>query len=206
MDYNGIKMVLLQRDLAKSDAIQVLKRCIEADDFFASSCNTGSYETMLTLPLTSNALSAMSNFPAQMKIVCDGLRYRFAAATLQAAPLFKGHCEPVELYCRWMQILPNSHPDPHGQKNSIMDVIRAFKRNRCGKLGIAFDGDGDRPSGSMQRWRKSFIRIANSCCSLLKFSAAPGGEIISCRFTQQFIRTGFVDHGGKPSLYKPAMH
>jgi len=137
-DYNGIKMVLQGETLAL-DAIQVLKRRIEADDF-SHSATPGSYETRDIKAAYIERIVSDVKLSRPMKIVMDCGN---GSPAIIAAPLFKAlGCELVELYCEVDGNFPNHHPDPSRPEN-LQDVIRALKETDA-ELGIAFDGDGDR--------------------------------------------------------------
>ena len=195
-DYNGIKMVLQGETLAL-DAIQVLKRRIEADDFSLSAV-TGSYETREIADAYIARIVGDVKLSRPMKIVMDCGN---GSPAIIAAPLFKAlGCELVELYCDVDGNFPNHHPDPSRPEN-LQDVIRALKETDA-ELGIAFDGDGDRlgvvtKDGEIIYPDRQLMLFAADV-----LSRVPGGEIIfdvkSSRNLFKWIR----DHGGKPSLYK----
>ncbi len=195
-DYNGIKMVLQGETLAL-DAIQVLKRRIEADDFSLATA-PGSYETRDIKAAYVERIVSDVKLARPIKIVMDCGN---GSPAIIAAPLFKAlGCELVELYCEVDGNFPNHHPDPSRPEN-LQDVIRALKETDA-ELGIAFDGDGDRlgvvtKDGEIIYPDRQLMLFAADV-----LSRVPGGEIIfdvkSSRNLFKWIR----DHGGKPSLYK----
>jgi phosphomannomutase / phosphoglucomutase len=195
-DYNGIKMVVQGETLAL-DAIQSLKRAIEADDFTKSAA-PGTYETRDISDVYVNRIVGDAKLSRKMKVVIDCGNGSPGAI---APRLFKAlGCETVELFCDVDGNFPNHHPDPSQPKN-LQDVIRALKETDA-EIGLAFDGDGDRlgvvtKDGEIIYPDRQLMLFAADT-----LSRVPGGEIIfdvkSSRNLFKWIR----DHGGKPTLWK----
>jgi phosphomannomutase / phosphoglucomutase len=193
-DYNGIKMVVQGETLAL-DAIQSLKRAIEADEF---TTGQGNYETRDVSDLYVNRIVGDARLSRKMKVVIDCGNGSPGAI---APRLFKAlGCETVELFCDVDGNFPNHHPDPSQPKN-LQDVIRALKETDA-EIGLAFDGDGDRlgvvtKDGEIIYPDRQLMLFAADT-----LSRVPGGEIIfdvkSSRNLFKWIR----DHGGKPTLWK----
>ena len=197
-DYNGIKMVIRGETLAL-DAIQDLKRRIEADDFLKAEGGTkGSYETRDLTDAYIARIVGDARLSRPMKIVVDCGN---GAPGAYAPKLFRAMgCEVIELFCDVDGNFPNHHPDPSQPKN-LQDVIRTLKETDA-ELGLAFDGDGDRlgvvtKDGEIIYPDRQLMLFAADV-----LSRVPGGEVIfdvkSSRNLFKWVR----DHGGRPSLWK----
>ena len=195
-DYNGIKMVIQGETLAL-DAIQALKRAIDAGDF-ATSDQAGTYETRDLTDAYVARIVGDAKLKRPMKIVVDcgnGAPGAYAPRVFRAMG-----CEVIELFCEVDGTFPNHHPDPAEPKN-LQDVIRTLKETDA-ELGFAFDGDGDRlgvvtKDGEIIYPDRQLMLLAADV-----LSRVPGGEVIfdvkSSRNLFKWIR----DHGGRPTLYK----
>ncbi len=193
-EYNGIKMVIEGETLAL-DAIQSLRRAIEADTF---TTGVGSYEKRDIADDYINRIVGDAKLARPMKIVVDCGNGSPGAI---APRLFKAlGCEVVELFCEVDGNFPNHHPDPSQPKN-LQDVIRALKASDA-EIGLAFDGDGDRlgvvtKDGEIIYPDRQLMLFAADV-----LSRVPNGEIIfdvkSSRNLFKWIR----DHGGRPLMWK----
>ena len=123
-DYNGIKMVIQGETLAL-DAIQALKRAIDADEFAtASGSNAGTYEKRDLTDAYIARIVGDAKLKRPMKIVVDCGN---GAPGAYAPRLFRAMgCEVIELFCDVDGTFPNHHPDPAEPKN-LQDVIRALR-------------------------------------------------------------------------------
>ena len=197
-DYNGIKMVIQGETLAL-DAIQELKRRIDADDFIkAENGKAGRYETRDLSEAYIARIVGDAKLSRKMKIVVDCGN---GAPGAYAPKLFKAMgCEVIELFCEVDGNFPNHHPDPAQPKN-LQDVIRTLKETDA-ELGLAFDGDGDRlgvvtKDGEIIYPDRQLMLFAADV-----LSRVPGGEVIfdvkSSRNLFKWIR----DRGGRPTMYK----
>jgi phosphomannomutase / phosphoglucomutase len=193
-EYNGIKMVIEGETLAL-DAIQSLKRSIEADEF---ATDTGTYEARDIADDYVARIVGDTKLARPMKVVIDCGNGSPGAI---APRLFKAlGCEVVELFCDVDGNFPNHHPDPSQPKN-LQDVIRALKETDA-EIGLAFDGDGDRlgvvtKDGEIIYPDRQLMLFAADV-----LSRVPNGEIIfdvkSSRNLFKWIR----DHGGRPLMWK----
>ena len=193
-DYNGIKMVIQGETLAL-DAIQALKRAIDANDF---SSGAGSYETRDLADAYIARIVGDAKLARAMKIVVDCGN---GAPGAYVPRLFRAMgCEVIELFCEVDGTFPNHHPDPAQPKN-LQDVIRTLKETDA-EIGLAFDGDGDRlgvvtKDGEIIYPDRQLMLFAADV-----LSRVPGGEVIfdvkSSRNLFKWVR----DHGGRPTLYK----
>ena len=195
-DYNGIKMVIQGETLAL-DAIQDLKRRIDANDF-ETSAKPGTYEMRDLSEAYIARIVGDAKLSRPMKIVVDCGN---GAPGAYAPKLFRAMgCEVIELFCEVDGNFPNHHPDPAQPKN-LQDVIRTLKETDA-ELGLAFDGDGDRlgvvtKDGEIIYPDRQLMLFAADV-----LSRVPGGEVIfdvkSTRNLFKWVR----DHGGRPTMYK----
>ena len=195
-DYNGIKMVIQGETLAL-DAIQALKRRIDANDF-ETATKPGSFEKRDLSEAYIARIVGDAKLSRPMKIVVDCGN---GAPGAYAPQLFRAMgCEVIELFCEVDGNFPNHHPDPSQPKN-LQDVIRTLKETDA-ELGLAFDGDGDRlgvvtKDGEIIYPDRQLMLFAADV-----LSRVPGGEVIfdvkSSRNLFKWVR----DHGGRPTMYK----
>ena len=197
-DYNGIKMVIQGETLAL-DAIQVLKRRIDAGDFErAAAGQEGTYETRDIFADYLARIIGDAKLKRPMKIVVDCGN---GAPGAYVPTLFRAMgCEVIELFCDVDGNFPNHHPDPAQPKN-LVDVIRTLKETDA-ELGLAFDGDGDRLGVVTKDGEIIFPDR-----QLMLFAAdvllrVPGGEIIYDVKCTRNLAKWVRDHGGKPTMYK----
>ena len=195
-NYNGIKMVIQGETLAL-DAIQALKRRIDANDF-ETATKPGSFEKRDLSEAYIARIVGDAKLSRPMKIVVDCGN---GAPGAYAPQLFRAMgCEVIELFCEVDGNFPNHHPDPSQPKN-LQDVIRTLKETDA-ELGLAFDGDGDRlgvvtKDGEIIYPDRQLMLFAADV-----LSRVPGGEVIfdvkSSRNLFKWVR----DHGGRPTMYK----
>ncbi len=197
-DYNGIKMVIEGETLAL-DAIQVLKRRIDADDFVvAAAGKEGRYSTQDVSDAYVARIIGDAKLKRKMKVVVDCGN---GAPGMIAPRLFKAlGCEVIELFCDVDGTFPNHHPDPAQPKN-LQDVIRTLKETDA-EIGLAFDGDGDRLGLVTKDGEIIFPDRQLMLFAADVLSRVPGGEILfdvkSTRNLFKWVR----DHGGRPTMYK----
>jgi phosphomannomutase/phosphoglucomutase len=195
-DYNGIKMVIQGETLAL-DAIQDLKRRIDANDF-ETAARAGTYETRDLSEAYIARIVGDAKLSRPMKIVVDCGN---GAPGAYAPKLFRAMgCEVIELFCEVDGNFPNHHPDPAQPKN-LQDVIRTLQETDA-ELGLAFDGDGDRlgvvtKDGEIIYPDRQLMLFAADV-----LSRVPGGEVIfdvKCtRNLAKWVRAC----GGRPTMYK----
>lgn len=193
-DYNGIKMVI-QGDTLALEAIQVLLKRIEADDFDTGS---GTYETADLTDAYMARITGDAKLKRKMKIVVDCGN---GAPGAYAPRLFREMgCEVIELFCEVDGTFPNHHPDPAVPKN-LQDVIRTLKETDA-ELGLAFDGDGDRlgvvtKDGEIIYPDRQLMLFAADV-----LSRVPGGEVIFDVKCSRNLAIWIRKHGGKATMYK----
>ena len=195
-EYNGIKMVIEGETLAL-DAIQSLKRRIEANDF-ATSDKPGTYETRDLADAYIARIVGDAKLARPMKIVVDCGN---GAPGAYAPKLFRAMgCEVIELFCEVDGNFPNHHPDPSQPKN-LQDVIRTLKETDA-ELGLAFDGDGDRLGVVTKDGEIIFPDRQMMLFAADVLSRVPGGEVIFDVKCSRNLAPWISKHGGKPTMYK----
>jgi len=193
-EYNGLKMVLAGETLA-GDAIQALRRRIEADDFVAG--QGGSRQQEISEAYVER-IAADVKLKRKLRIIVDcgnGVAGAFAPQLYR-----RRGCEVQELFCEVDGQFPNHHPDP-SQPENLQDLIGALSRGNA-ELGLAFDGDGDRlgvvtGSGQIIYPDRQLMLFAADV-----LSRNAGAKIIfdvkSTRNLFDWVRR----HGGEPVLWK----
>ncbi len=195
-DYNGIKMVIESETLAL-DAIQVLLRRIQADDFVVAA-TPGAYRTHNINDAYVARIIGDVKLKRKMKIVMDCGNGAPAAIAVR---LFEAlGCEVVPLFCDVDGTFPNHHPDPSRPEN-LEDVMRALRETDA-EIGIAFDGDGDRlgvvtkDGGIIFPDRQLMLFAADV------LSRAPGGTVIFDVKCSRNVAPWIKQHGGVPLMWK----
>jgi len=195
-DYNGIKMVIQGETLAL-DAIQALKRRIDADDF-EKAATPGTYEARDLNDAYIDRIVGDAKLARPMKIVVDCGN---GAPGAYAPKLFRAMgCEVIELFCDVDGNFPNHHPDPSQPKN-LQDVIRTLKETDA-ELGLAFDGDGDRLGVVTKDGEIIFPDRQLMLFAADVLSRVPGGEVIFDVKCSRNLAPWIRDHGGKATMYK----
>ena len=193
-DYNGLK-IMLGGDTLSGEAIQKLRRRIEAEDFVSGAgayCQTDVAEAYFTCIASDIKLKR----PLRVIVDCgNGIAGAYAPILYRRLG-----CTVRELFCEVDGTFPNHHPDP-SQPENLKQLIRALGSGDE-ELGLAFDGDGDR-LGVVSKAGK----IIYPDRQLMLFAADvlsrnPGAQIIfdvkSTRNLFDWIRS----HGGEPLLWK----
>ena len=195
-DYNGIKMVIQGETLAL-DAIQALKRRIDADDFEKAAA-PGTYEARNLNDAYIDRIVGDAKLARPMKIVVDCGN---GAPGAYVPKLFRAMgCEVIELFCDVDGNFPNHHPDPSQPKN-LQDVIRTLKETDA-ELGLAFDGDGDRLGVVTKDGEIIFPDRQLMLFAADVLSRVPGGEVIFDVKCSRNLAPWIRDHGGKATMYK----
>jgi phosphomannomutase/phosphoglucomutase len=193
-DYNGLKVVI-GGDTLYGDAIQEIRRRIEARQFSAGSGRRSSASVIdaYLSRITSDVKLAR---PMPIAIDCGN-----GVAGLVAPRLFRAlGCQVEELYCEVDGTFPNHHPDPSVPKN-LAELIDTVKRGDA-ELGIAFDGDGDRlglvtKDGEIVFADRQLMLYAKDV-----LSRNPGAEIIYDVKSTRLLAPWIERHGGRPLIWK----
>jgi phosphomannomutase / phosphoglucomutase len=193
-EYNGLKMVVDGETLS-SDAIQALRRQIEARDFLTGA---GEYSEKKVDAAYLDRIVGDVKLSRPMKIVLDCGN---GAASPFAPELFKRlGCEIVPLFCEVDGNFPNHHPDPSKPEN-LQDVIRALKETDA-ELGLAFDGDGDRLGVVTKDGQIIFPDRQLMLFAADVLSRNPDAEILFDVKSTRNLFAWIRKHGGKPLLWK----
>ena len=107
---------------------------------------------------------------------------------------------PVALYCDMNGSFPNHHPDPTVPKN--LEVLIATVKEKKARVGIAWDGDGDRmgvvdASGEIVWGDRLLALFARDVLSEKK-----GGAVIGEVKCSQSTYDDIAKHGGRPIMWK----
>jgi phosphomannomutase/phosphoglucomutase len=193
-DYNGLKMMLAGDTLA-GDAIQGLRRRIEAGEF---AVGAGAYRQEDVAPAYLQRIVSDVKLARPMRIAVDcgnGVPGAFAPELYRRLG-----CTVRELFCEVDGSFPNHHPDP-SQLENLEDLIHALASGDE-ELGLAFDGDGDRLGVVTRAGKVIFPDRQLMLFAADVLSRNPGTQVIfdvkSTRALFDWIRR----HGGQPVLWK----
>ena len=201
-DYNGLKIVLAGETL-HGDAIQDLRRRIEADDADSGSDVRGQGELESAEVVGDYVRRICREIPAvpgheARRIVIDCGN---GVAGDVAPRLFRelGH-DVVELHCEVDGNFPNHHPDPSVPAN-LQDLIASVRENDA-DVGLAFDGDGDRlgvvdSEGTIIWPDRQMMLFAGDV-----LSRRPGAEIIFDVKCSGLLAEHIARLGGRPVMWK----
>ncbi len=123
-----------------------------------------------------------------------------AAGPLGLRALRDAGLSPVALYCDMNGSFPNHHPDPTVPKN--LEVLIATVKEKKARVGIAWDGDGDRmgvvdASGEIVWGDRLLALFARDVLSEKK-----GGAVIGEVKCSQSTYDDIAKHGGRPIMWK----
>jgi len=193
-EYNGIKMV---RDGASiyGDAIQGLRRRIEAEDFSSGSGATRDAEI---LDRYVEEIVARGRVEGDVRMVLDcgnGVGSVIGVEALTAAGI-----QVEGLFCESDGTFPNHHPDPTVDEN-VQDLIRRVGETGA-DLGVGLDGDADRigavtETGAIVRGDHLLLLFARE---ILK--DRPGAEVIFDVKCSQALPEVIEADGGVPVMWK----
>lgn len=193
-DYNGFKMVLAGQAIY-GDAIQALKRRIEAEDYVRG---RGRSATMDIFAEYSHRITSDCKLARPMKIVVDsgnGIPGASAPKILRALG-----CEVIDLYSRVDGDFPNHHPDPSKPEN-LADLIKVVHATDA-ELGMAFDGDGDRLGIVTKEGHIIFPDRQLMLLAKEVLSRHPGATILYDVKCSQRVAPMVREAGGVPLMYK----
>ncbi|MEJ2424168.1 MAG: phosphomannomutase/phosphoglucomutase, partial [Candidatus Thiodiazotropha sp.] len=192
--YNGMKMII-GLDSPSSDAIQDLRRRIDADQLLQSE---GAFDSRdIVADYIERVLSDV-RMGQTLKVVVDCGN---GAACVVAPELYRElGCEVIELYCDVDGDFPNHHPDPGDPKN-MRDLQKAVVENEAA-LGLAFDGDGDRlgvvDSSGKIIWPDRLLMYL----AIDVLTREPGGDIIYDVKCTRHLANIVLSNGGRPLMWK----
>ncbi len=190
---NGFKMMRGKSTLFGAD-VQALRALVEGDAFTEG---TGT----LTQRSVSDAYLDSLVEHTRLDAVPDDLLVVLDAGNGAAGPLalraFERLGVPHDgMFCDMDGRFPNHHPDPTVEAN--LTHLRARVKERGAKLGIAFDGDGDRlgvidDQGSVIWGDKLMILFSRQV-----LAEHPGVPVLGEVKCSQTLFDDIARHGGKP--------
>ncbi len=196
-EYNGLKMVLNGITLA-SEAIQQLRRRIEAGDFAVPANGTGGYRRADVREAYLARIAGDVKLARPMRVAVDCGN---GVAGSVAPELYRRMgCEVSELFCDVDGTFPNHHPDPT-QPENLVDLVARLATGES-ELGLAFDGDGDRlgvvtPSGAIIYADRLLMPLAADV-----LERCPGAEIVFDVKCTRNLPVWIRRHGGRPAMWK----
>ena len=193
-DYNGFKMVLAGRAI-HGEAIQALRRRMEAEDYVRGTGRTGRMDIGAEY---LHRITGDCKLARRMKIVVDcgnGIAGASSPAILRALG-----CDVHALYAEVDGNFPNHHPDP-SQPANLAELIETVKGTGA-ELGLAFDGDGDRlgvvtKGGHIIYPDRQLMLLATDV-----LSRHPGGKVVFDVKCTQRLAPAIRAAGGVPVMYK----
>jgi phosphomannomutase / phosphoglucomutase len=195
-DENGFKIMRGKASFFGED-IQALRRMIEQRNF--GSDGSGGLEQ------TSVEDSYVGALTAKIKLQDPSMRVVVDAGNGSAGPLglraFRAlGLDPVPLYCDMDGTFPNHHPDPTVPKNltTLIETVRKVGA----RVGIAFDGDGDRlgviDADGEPVWGDRLLALFARDVLRTQKGASVIGEV-KC---SQSLFDDVEKHGGRPVMWK----
>ncbi len=193
-EYNGLKLVIADETLS-GEAIQDLRRRIEADDF---SSGEGSYRQYDIAGEYVARIVGDVKLTRPMKLIVDagnGVAGAYAPALFRALG-----CEVEALFCEVDGTFPNHHPDPSVPEN-LADLIARLRQSDA-EIGLAFDGDGDRlgvvaKDGAIIYPDRQLMLFAADV-----LARNPGALVIYDVKSTRNLRPWIAAHGGQPMIWK----
>lgn len=194
---NGFKMMRGKASFYGAD-IQALADMLEQERFLASS-RTGA----LTTEDVSDAYIA--NIRACSRLVHSDVKLVVDAGNGSAGPLGIRTLEamgfaPEALYCDIDGRFPNHHPDPTIPKN--VETLRQRVLESGAKVGIAWDGDGDRLGAIDEKgeivWGDKLMIVFSRAV----LAEHPGAAILGEVKCSQTLYDDIAKHGGRPIVWK----
>jgi phosphomannomutase/phosphoglucomutase len=195
-DENGFKIMRGKQSFFGAE-LQALRARIEASDL--PTAEGGNREETSIEEAYLGALTRDIELPdTSFGVVIDA--GNGAAGPIALAALRRSGFDPLGLYCDMDGTFPNHHPDPTVPEN--LEELIATVRKQNARVGIAFDGDGDRlgvvdPSGEIV-WGDRLLALFARRVLAKRPGAAVLGEV-KC---SQLLFDDVARHGGRPILWK----
>jgi phosphomannomutase/phosphoglucomutase len=195
-DENGFKIMRGKASFFGED-IQALRRHIEAGEFAPETTGTSEGQNLDDAYVAALTGKIQISDPSMRVVVDAG---NGAAGPLSLKAFRSLGLDPVPLYCDMDGTFPNHHPDPTVPKNLAV-LIDTVKKERA-RIGIAFDGDGDRlgvvdTSGDIV-WGDRLLALFARDMLRTHAGAAVIGEV-KC---SQSLFDDVAKHGGRPIMWK----
>jgi phosphomannomutase/phosphoglucomutase len=194
---NGFKMMRGNKSFFGAD-IQALADRLEADAWGAPAPRGALADEDLSAAYIEHVRGASRLAHTDVRFVLDagnGSAGPLGLATLRALGF-----DPEALYCDIDGRFPNHHPDPTVPKNLV--ALRERVLATGAKLGLAWDGDGDR-LGAMDETGE----IVWGDRLMILFSRAllaerPGATILGEVKCSETLYADIAKHGGRPIVWK----
>jgi phosphomannomutase/phosphoglucomutase len=193
-EFNGFKVAVGHATIY-GEAIQELRKLIEADDFEVGKGTRT--EADIISDYVADMRQRVGPIARPMKVIADCGN---GCASLTAQLLDEIGADVTHLYCEPDGTFPNHHPDPT-LPASLADLIARVNETGA-ELGVAFDGDADR-LGVIDRqgniiWG-DYLLILYSREILAR---KPGAPIIFEVKCSQALVEEIEKEGGKPIMYR----
>ena len=196
-DENGFKIMRGKASFFGED-IQALGRGIREGRFQAAAARGTQSQSSVDDAYLAALARSVPELDASLAVVVDA--GNGAAGPLALRALGAAGLQPTALYCEMDGSFPNHHPDPTVAEN--LSELIATVRARGARVGLAFDGDGDRlgvvdSSGEIVWGDRLLALFARD---LLR--AHPGSAVIGEVKCSQSLYDDIARHGGRPIMWK----
>jgi len=194
-EYNGMKL-MIAGDTLSGDAIQGLKRRIDAGDLASGSGAARTQHDFAETYLQRVLADVQLERGLRIAIDCgNGITGDLAPALFERLG-----CEVHALHSEVDGRFPNHHPDPSKPQN--LHALSACVREHGLDLGIAFDGDGDRlgvvdSDGAVIWPDRQMILFARSV-----LAAQPGARIVYDVKCSSHLGRAIEAAGGAGEMFK----
>jgi phosphomannomutase/phosphoglucomutase len=190
--------MMLAGETLSGEAIQDLRRRVEADDFGPAPSAPGRYSTAAVRVAYLERVTGDIKLARPLRVVVDCGNGSPGAI---APELFRRlGCEVTELFCDVDGTFPNHHPDPSDPHN-LKDLIAELARGKA-DIGLAFDGDGDRLGVATRAGKVIFADRQLMLFAADVLARNPGAEVIFDIKCTRHLCDWIAQHGGKPTLWK----
>ncbi len=193
---NGFKIMRGKASFFGEDLQRLRERVEQAP---ASGRARGSIQTSpMDEPYLDRLRSAVRIDDASLRVVVDA--GNGSAGPIGSRALTAAGLHPTALHCDMDGTFPNHHPDPTVPEN-LAELIATVRRERA-RVGIAWDGDGDRlgvvdASGEIVWGDRLLALFARDV-----LRARPGSAVIGEVKCSQSLFDDVARHGGRPILWK----
>ncbi len=196
-EYNGFKTCVGTQTIY-GEAIQELRRLIEADDFEVVEGSEGGHDTADLIPAYKAMIHARIKLERPLKIAVDS--GNGVAGPIAPEIYREMGCEVIEMYSEVDGNFPNHHPDP-----TLPEAVADLQAKVTAEgldLGLGFDGDADRigiidEHGEIVWGDRLTIVLARDL-----LERQPGATVIFDVKCSQQLHDDIAAHGGRPIMWK----